>query len=740
MKKMINGIFFPPSLRWSDRFIIFLSAVIIALLSFFIPQLLTDRSGVVSENSVMGFSEGEIADRNVVANTRIQFIDAKATEALVMQAMSEVKPVFRLSITEMVQALNRFDELSESILRGTPVSDTELTENDSFSKALQVLQGVEYEEKENILRLSKNKLSEMLSNGIYLLEDFYSLDEIVSQDETQLLTLQLVSNDPSYDDQEKTIVPSEITFLRSIDQLLANWTMEGSHAEASLRKTAADLISPFLFVTATFDRLETIQQLEKLKKSVEPAVGTIEEGEYLIVKDYLITSEAIEKLKVLQRKQQDQSSMQLAGRLLFSLFTSIFLLFFLNYSLPKNYRFLQYLLITLGLIILYYLFLFLLSNSVIPASDHILTFFIPIAFFSMILTIICGKKIGYVTTVYFSLVDLLVLSQDYGSFIILLVLGLTGTVIMSFARKRLDIIKSSFLLILAGSAALLLLGLLQNFTLEDFTFYIATVSANSLVSSILLVMFLPIFEKAFNLPTEFRLMELSSLNTKILKRMAVMARGTYSHSVAVADLSESACEKIGANSLLARVGAYYHDIGKIDQAEYFIENQTGENKHNVLKPSLSAAVIKSHVKVGIEKAKEIGLPQEVIDILSQHHGSDIINYFYMEAIKKDPNSKILPKDFSYNGTPPLTKEAAVVMLADSVDAACRTIKQPTTPKLEKMVWKIFTDKINNNQLLNSRLSLSELEVIRKQFLLTLSGRYHTRIEYPELRDGMVVKS
>jgi putative nucleotidyltransferase with HDIG domain len=226
------------------------------------------------------------------------------------------------------------------------------------------------------------------------------------------------------------------------------------------------------------------------------------------------------------------------------------------------------------------------------------------------------------------------------------------------------------------------------------------------------------------------------MNSKTLKRMAVMARGTYSHSVAVADLSESACEAIGANHLLARVGAYYHDIGKIDQPEYFIENQNGDNKHDELKPSLSAVVIKSHVKVGIEKAKEIGLPQEVIDILAQHHGSDVISYFYREAlINNEKGSKISPEDFSYNGTPPMTKEAAVVMLADSVDAVSRTLKQPTTTKLDKIIWKIIMEKIEHKQLIYCDLSLKELEIIKNSFIMILTGRFHTRIEYPEAREG-----
>ena len=155
---------------------------------------------------------------------------------------------------------------------------------------------------------------------------------------------------------------------------------------------------------------------------------------------------------------------------------------------------------------------------------------------------------------------------------------------------------------------------------------------NFLFSGMLVVVFLPVFEHLWNLPTTFRLMELSSMNSKVLKRMAVVARGTYSHSAAVSELAESACEAIGADYLLAKVGAYYHDIGKISQPEYFIENQTGDNKHDDLKPSLSASVIKSHVKLGIERAKEIGLPPEVIDIIAQHHGSDLISYFYGEAM------------------------------------------------------------------------------------------------------------
>ena len=235
-----------------------------------------------------------------------------------------------------------------------------------------------------------------------------------------------------------------------------------------------------------------------------------------------------------------------------------------------------------------------------------------------------------------------------------------------------------------------------------------------------------------NAPTPFRLMELSDLNTPLFKRMLILAPGTYSHSVSVANLSETAAKEIGANALLARVGAYYHDIGKIDQAEYFVENQKSGNKHDDLKATLSTAVIKSHVKIGLEKAKELGLPDEVIEIITQHHGSGKISYFYMKALKEQKiDQKLSPEDFSYNGTPPVSREAAVVMLADTVEAATRTLKNPTMSKLERFVWELIMEKVSSGQMRNSGLTFNDLETIKQSFVQILGGSFHTRIEYPE---------
>lgn len=214
--------------------------------------------------------------------------------------------------------------------------------------------------------------------------------------------------------------------------------------------------------------------------------------------------------------------------------------------------------------------------------------------------------------------------------------------------------------------------------------------------------------------------------------MLITVAGTYNHSMMVASLAESACREIGANSILARVGAYYHDIGKMEQGEYFVENQTNYNKHMDINPRLSATVIRSHVKIGIEKAKQLRLPQPVIDIISEHHGNSCISYFYAKAKELDPNVDI--EDFCYPGIPPRSKESAVVMLADIVEAACRTLEKPSVPRLEKFIDELVSGKIKSGQLDNSELTFREVRIIKAAFVKILAGYYHSRIEYPNQKN------
>jgi len=363
-------------------------------------------------------------------------------------------------------------------------------------------------------------------------------------------------------------------------------------------------------------------------------------------------------------------------------------------------------------------------------------FFLPSALVSMLITSMIGEKAAFLLIFLsaFSIVPFVPIGKM--DLIFIIVSGLTGIHVIRKSERRIDLVRGGALISCIHLLMVLVIGLLSKKPVSWFASAAGLAIINALACTVLNLTILPVIEHFLNAPTVFRLIELSDMNTPLFKRMIMAAPGTYSHSVSVANMAESACRAIGANHLLARVGAYYHDIGKIEQPEYFIENQTGNNKHDELKPSLSVAVIKSHVKIGIEKAKELKLPPEVVDIVGQHHGNGLIEYFYTEALKnEEENQKISPEEYSYNGSPPVSREAAVVMLADTIEAATRTLKKPTVAKLEKFIWSKIMDKVINRQMINCDLTFRDMEKIKQSFVQILAGHFHSRIEYPKAEEG-----
>jgi putative nucleotidyltransferase with HDIG domain len=319
-------------------------------------------------------------------------------------------------------------------------------------------------------------------------------------------------------------------------------------------------------------------------------------------------------------------------------------------------------------------------------------------------------------------------SFDAHSFIFSMVSGVAAAFVLQKAEKRMDLIKAGLILAAANLVTALGLLLVEQAPPSNFVIVLFLAGANGFVSGLLVLGLLPLMEHVLNAATPFRLIELSDLNAPILKRLFTAAPGTYGHSVMVANLAESACQEIGANALLARVGSYYHDIGKIEQPEYFVENQTVYNKHNDIPPRLSATVIRSHVKIGVEKGRQLGLPREVINIIAEHHGNSVISWFYHEALKRETNVDV--EDFSYPGNPPCSRESAVVMLADVTEAAVRTLKKPTAARLEKFIQELIMSKFEQGQLWESELTFRDLQTIRNTFVRVLAGHYHSRIEYP----------
>ncbi|MDE6349381.1 MAG: HDIG domain-containing protein [Treponemataceae bacterium] len=300
-------------------------------------------------------------------------------------------------------------------------------------------------------------------------------------------------------------------------------------------------------------------------------------------------------------------------------------------------------------------------------------------------------------------------------------------------ERRIDWVFASIMLAVLNVVFMTMFKVIFNDSFSDAVFVLTGIAFNGFLSGILVLGLLTPLESLLNTASVFRLMDLSDLNTPVMRRMLLTAGGTYNHSMLVASLAENACKAIGANALLARVGAYYHDIGKMDQPEYFVENQGGGgNKHDDINPSLSASIIRSHVKRGVEKAHQLRLPRRIVDIIGEHHGNSVMAYFYNEAKQKDPN--VSPESFAYMGNPPTSVESAVVMIADTVEAACRTLDKPSVPRLDKFIQTLIQAKIDHHQLDNCPLTFGDLTKIRESFVQILAGYYHSRIEYPNQKD------
>ena len=387
----------------------------------------------------------------------------------------------------------------------------------------------------------------------------------------------------------------------------------------------------------------------------------------------------------------------------------------------------------LASIIGFYIIGSVLIKALVPVSGHFpIALLVPTALFIMILAVFMDKRPAMIIALAMPLGAYMAGAFDTYSYIIALVSGAAASTVLHNSQNRMSLIKAGLVIAAANCFAVIVTLLIREAAFNEYPALLFWAAFNGILCGMLTIGFLPPLEHALNAVTPFRLMELSDLNAPILKNLFTTAPGTYSHSLMVANLAEQACQDIGANAMLARVGAYYHDIGKMDNPLYFVENQTDHNRHDEIAPRLSATIIRSHVKLGVEKAHSLGMPKDVISIIAEHHGNSIISWFYNKAAEQE--TTVNSEDFSYPGSPPRSKESAIVMLADITEAAVRTLIKPTPAKMEKFIKQLFQAKIDHGQLAESDLSFRDLEIIKKAFVRVLAGYYHSRIEYPKQKE------
>ena len=362
-------------------------------------------------------------------------------------------------------------------------------------------------------------------------------------------------------------------------------------------------------------------------------------------------------------------------------------------------------------------------------------YLIPMASVSMLIAMMVDPGVAFMLTVILSVLVGVLTGARFDVAGTMLAGGMVGIYSVLDVRRRRDFTKAGIIVGLTNMVSIAAFGLINFLSITDLLTESLWGLANGILSAIIATSLLPVFEIIFNVTTNITLLELSDLNQPLFKELVLKAPGTYHHSLVVGNLAESASEAVGANSLLARVGAYFHDVGKIRMAPYFIENQASmENKHDNLSPTISSLIIINHIKEGVDLARKYKLGRPILDIIKQHHGDDIVYFFYHRALELhgEDKGKVEPEDFRYPGPKPQFKEAAIVMLADSVEAATKSMQQPTPAKIVEMVNRIINNKFIDGQLNECDLTLKDLHVISKVFSHILNGIFHTRIEYPDL--------
>jgi len=496
------------------------------------------------------------------------------------------------------------------------------------------------------------------------------------------------------------------------------------------RAVAPLLLLPFVRENAVFSAEDTRLRLAETTERVPAVMRTIEQGQRVVRQGFLITEREMGDLDALVASLPARQSRGYPGRVLLLALVYVLLVLmqgrhFAGRDVPSGH----------GILLFVLAFLYLAGSALAGslasgAGETTASLFVPTALFVMIPAVFMGPLAAFMTALVFPLAAVVSGFFDVPAFIFALASGVAAAVVFGQAEKRMDLIKAGVKIGVANCLVVAAILLMRAADVSAYPQVLLPAILNGIVSGMLLLGLLPPLEQFLNAATTFRLIELSDLNAPILRKLFTTAPGTYSHSIMVANLAEQACQEIGANALLARVGAYYHDIGKMENPEYFVENQTGQNPHDELAPRLSATVIRSHIKMGAEKGRQLGLPEEVVDIASEHHGNSLIVWFYKKALEQE--GEVNRDDFTYLGNPPRSKEAAVVMLADVAEAAVRTLVKPTAVKMEKFIRQLIDDKVENGQLAHSELTFRDLETIKNAFVRALAGHYHSRIEYPKI--------
>ncbi|HEY4602672.1 MAG TPA: HDIG domain-containing metalloprotein [Cerasibacillus sp.] len=482
-----------------------------------------------------------------------------------------------------------------------------------------------------------------------------------------------------------------------------------------------------------FDYDKTMEAQKAAASNVDPVI--IRAGEIIVREGQTITNEIYAELKLVGLLSEERNFYPIIGlSLLIILIISI--IGYEMYRLDQKNQLDKGVIVAVLLITLLIAALMKVMSTFTTATNQ-LFYIVPVATGVLLIKLLINERLAIVLASLIAILGSVIFNGEIpGSLnieagIYFFFSQMAAVIFLMNVKDRLTIIKSGIGMSLVNITTVILFIFLsfEKYTLPDLFLQSGYGIASAFLSAVFTIGLLPFFETGLGILSDIKLLQLSSPNHPLLKKLLTEAPGTYHHSIMVANLSETACEAIGVNGLLARVGAYYHDIGKTVRPHYFIENQLAiQNPHDFIEPRESANIIIAHPYDGVDMLKEYKMPQEIIDIAEQHHGTTLLKYFYFKEKKNDET--VLESEFRYPGPKPQTKETAIVSICDSVEAAVRSLKEPTEEKIEEIVASIINERLTDGQFDECSITFKELKIAQQAICDTLKGIFHSRIQYP----------
>lgn len=751
-------------------------ALVLAVTSLILALLIAPSFTVHSPD----FQLGDIADRNIKAKRDFLVEDAQSTAAKREEAVRQAPLVYDMDDNILPQTEDRLESafrmmrqhLSENnypILENPPAASG-LAGSDSSAGGLFLLQTTSFDKN---LFLKKNDFDSLL--GIQTPAEIYKtlLEKRFGEDvENKVLTIlksiheQGVVSTKAYQSRnqgdtlvirkastgEESLVPPPHAYFE-LEEARKFAMMQAMELGRDVQEMTAIsfLVSQLLQHNLTFNFEETDRRKEQAYAAVKPVFLKVKKNEMLVREGQRIGQIELVKLRVQEQGTQGQHGFVVFVVLfLFSGLCNAVVVHVSRKHIPsfrieiRDILFLAILLIlllSLGRMGIYAADL--VGDNIEGLPGRSLIFAVPLTAGAMMASIFFGVTVSFVFALLLTLFAGMLFGKDFGLFFYFLIGSMVAAHGVSPCRNRMVPIKAGLMVGCVNAVLILLSSLL----LEQWAFVRVFTSVflgfcGGIFSGILVTGLTPLVEMFFGYNTDIKLLELATMDQPLLQELMVQAPGTYHHSIIVGNMVEAAAKSIAANSLLAKVAAYYHDIGKIKKSLYFIENQFDcENRHEKLAPSMSSLILIAHVREGVELAKQHRLGKDIVNIISQHHGKSFISFFYKKAVEarekvKNAKGADLPPinmdDYRYPGPKPQTKEAGLVMLADVVEAACRSLSDPTPARIQGMVNRLVNNIFSDGQLDECELTLKDLHSIAKHFNQILATVHHKRIEYPAL--------